>query len=385
VQVLQLDSRLKTSFRYSLYLFAAAMPFSIFITQVAIGVLLLCWLGRIFITKQLRFQKTGLEYAFLAYLIAELIALVFSTNFGQSVIYLKRFLLIPIVYSLASGIDNEKDLKTAIYIFIISTGLYSLSGIISYIINPNVRVRHIQNSMTEGGITMLGALAAFTVAWFTKKIFWKIIFLSSTIISIICLVLTATRGSWLGFFVGIFIILFYLNKKILLMIPVMIVAFYFLLPANFKTRVENIFNPNYRTNQYRLYWWSVGLKIFKDHPLVGIGDVSTGDMYDKYKDPGDKERIGHFHNNFVHIAVTLGGIGLAAFLYMTIAIFYRLWKIDKKTNYGWALAALAMFVAFHINGLFEWNFGDQEIITMIWFSLGLALVIKPAQYVKTAE
>ena len=38
-----------------------------------------------------------------------------------------------------------------------------------------------------------------------------------------------------------------------------------------------------------------------------------------------------------------------------------------------ALGALAVFVGFHINGLFEWNFGDQEIILLFWFTVGITL------------
>jgi hypothetical protein len=28
---------------------------------------------------------------------------------------------------------------------------------------------------------------------------------------------------------------------------------------------------------------------------------------------------------------------------------------------------------FHVNGLFEWNFGDSEIIMLIWATVGMAL------------
>jgi O-antigen ligase len=123
----------------------------------------------------------------------------------------------------------------------------------------------------------------------------------------------------------------------------------------------------------------VGWQIFKDHPLTGIGDVSTQTMYRRYANPDEKEIIGHFHNNYVHIAVTLGVFGISAFLFMTALIFVHLWRKFKKLQHdhtwisAWALAALSVFLAFSINGFFEWNFGDQEIITMVWFCVGLAL------------
>jgi hypothetical protein len=41
----------------------------------------------------------------------------------------------------------------------------------------------------------------------------------------------------------------------------------------------------------------------------------------------------------------------------------------------WTLASLAVFLAFNLNGFFEWNFGDAEVITIVWFVMGLALAV----------
>ena len=37
---------------------------------------------------------------------------------------------------------------------------------------------------------------------------------------------------------------------------------------------------------------------------------------------------------------------------------------------------LGAFAAFQIEGLFEWNFGDAEVVMLLWFSVGLALAGK---------
>jgi hypothetical protein len=42
---------------------------------------------------------------------------------------------------------------------------------------------------------------------------------------------------------------------------------------------------------------------------------------------------------------------------------------------GWTLAAMAVWTGFVINGFFEWNFGDQEIVTALYFVCGLALAL----------
>jgi hypothetical protein len=41
-----------------------------------------------------------------------------------------------------------------------------------------------------------------------------------------------------------------------------------------------------------------------------------------------------------------------------------------------ATIPIMIFFAFHFNGLFEWNFGDQEIAILFWFSMGLSILSK---------
>jgi putative inorganic carbon (hco3(-)) transporter len=366
---------------YSMFVFTAALPFSIALTQISLGLALLSWLFRRFFTKTISFRPLGVEWGILAFILAEVLALLFSTNFSQNIIFLKRLLLIPIVYLFALNISDEKFLKRLLWIFVISVTAYSFAGIISYFLNPTLRVRHIQNSMTAGGITMIGALVSLGMAVFYNTSKWRILNLFFTLIISFCLLLTSTRGSWIGFFIGVLFIFYHSNKKLFAIIPVFILAFYFLGPAAFSDRVKHMFDPTWRTNAKRIFWWSVGWEIFKDRPIVGIGDVSTDIKFKQYAPPQTKELAGHMHNNFIHIAVTLGLIGLTAFIFMIIGFFKALFKVligpvkIRGPSKAILLSTIAAFLAFNVNGLFEWNFGDAEIITIIWFLIGISLAI----------
>ena len=375
------DFYLEQTTKYSMYVFAAATPFSIALTQISLTFALLCMLLRRFATKTIRFKSLRVEHGFLAFIIAEILALCFSTNFSQNFIFLKRLLLIPIVYLFAYNILDEKQLKKLLWIFVISVSIYSFTGIISYFLNPTLRVRHIQNSMTAGGITMFGSLVSVGLVLFLKEKKWRYLFLAFALINAVCLLLTSTRGSWLGFFAGLLFMIYFSNKKLFLVLPVLLVGFYFLGPSAFSDRVKNMFDPTWRTNAKRIFWWSVGIEIFKDNPVFGIGDVSTSNKFKEYAPPGTTEFAGHMHNNFIHIAVTLGMVGLAAFIYMItsifVALFKNLTKIKIRGPSGAAVViAISSFIAFNVNGLFEWNFGDAEIIMLAWFFIGMSLAVQ---------
>ncbi len=145
-----------------------------------------------------------------------------------------------------------------------------------------------------------------------------------------------------------------------------------------RNRVLSMFDPYHETNYERLNIWRVGLKIFKDYPVVGVGDIDLGNIYRRYKDEYLKENFGHLHNNFMQWLVTLGVFGFAAIMFLLVNIFllnikiYRTVK-DEPVASSYAIGALASFVGFLASGLGEYNFGDQEILTMIWFTIGLNL------------
>jgi len=366
-------------------IFVAAMPFSISVTQMALGLALIVWLVRLLILKTAQVCPLSLEWAFLAFIGAEVLSLIFSTNVLESIIFLRRILLIPIVYLIAFHIKDEKKFRLILTIFIVSLTLYSFIGILTYFTTPSVRVRHIQNSMTTGGITMIASLACFALMPGLKDKYRRRLLFIFGSINAICLFLTSTRSSWLGFLAGILFIIFVTNKKALVTVPLLMAGVYFLTPQSIFYHMQHFFDPTWGTNVERLVMWKTGWRILQDYPLVGIGDVGTAPIFQRYAPPEFTYLIGHFHSNYVHIAVTLGIIGLVAYLLMMTKIFFALIKVRSIAEKGdrlffaWSAAAIAIAIAFHISGFFEWNFGDAEIVTLLWFTVGLSLAVLQLQ------
>ncbi|GJQ63889.1 MAG: hypothetical protein SCALA702_29420 [Melioribacteraceae bacterium] len=141
-------------------------------------------------------------------------------------------------------------------------------------------------------------------------------------------------------------------------------------------RLTSIFDPYLRSNFVRLSLWKAGWEMFLDHPLFGVGDIDLAELYVKYKSPYAKEIQGHLHNNYIHILAILGITGFVVIMWLLGKIFILNMKIyqtfrDKEFLGSLALGSAGCFVSFLVSGLTEWNFGDHEIITMIWFITGL--------------
>jgi hypothetical protein len=145
-------------------------------------------------------------------------------------------------------------------------------------------------------------------------------------------------------------------------------------------RLLSFFDPHLPQNFNRLAMWRGGIEIFKDHPLFGVGDIDLAKYYVKYKRPYDKEIHGHLHNNYFHFLATLGLFGLLALLFLFVMIIIIIIKIYKSTKgkpfiASYSIGALASFVSILFAGLSELNFWDQEIGTLIYFTVGLNIAL----------
>ncbi len=147
-----------------------------------------------------------------------------------------------------------------------------------------------------------------------------------------------------------------------------------------QSRLLSIFDSYNPSNRVRIELWKAGLKMFRDHPIFGVGDIDLGQMYIKYKHVYDKEIQGHMHNNFVHELAILGLFGFLAFCFLIVKIIIIDLKIYKETINkpfisSYALGTIGGFCAFLVSGLTEFNFGDQEIITLVWFTFGFNIAL----------
>ncbi len=157
-----------------------------------------------------------------------------------------------------------------------------------------------------------------------------------------------------------------------------------------RNRIGSIFDPYHITNIERMNQWATGYRIFKDNPFFGVGDIDLIPIYKKYKSSYEKENFGHLHNNYVHLIAILGLFGFFAVMYLFYKILTLNIKIYKKLKNvpfvsSFSLGVLGMFVGFLFSGLAEWNFGDHEIITLVWFLVGLNIAFYNLFNKKTAQ
>ena len=206
---------------------------------------------------------------------------------------------------------------------------------------------------------------------------------TALLIILTSILFTYIRGAWLGLFIGLFFLL-YFKKRILILVPPVLVIFALLFaPTSVANRVASVVNPEDPSTRIRVLIWKSGWEVIKDHPWTGVGFQGLRLIYDQYPDdPLLKVYGANLHNNVFQIAMEMGAVGLAAWVAIWVCYFYFLFRkirqrpLDEQQQwvfYGSAAVVLAYLVA----GTFETVFYDSEITMMVYFLMALPFVRFP--------
>jgi len=204
---------------------------------------------------------------------------------------------------------------------------------------------------------------------FRISAFWWIL-LGLVTLSII---LSFTRGVWLGCFLAGVYLLARWKPKWLLAMPILLALAYVGAPSLLRERVHLAMHPTHEPAlSIRLEMWHVALRMIRTHPWVGVGPNNIEEAYDLYLPPGKTPEVGyhsHFHNDYLQFGAERGLPCLAAWLWLMAALGWYTWKLRRRlSTQRWiADASLAAWLAFLAEGCFEFNFGTSPVLMVFLF------------------
>lgn len=196
---------------------------------------------------------------------------------------------------------------------------------------------------------------------------WRGLYFLTPVLASILVVLSMTRGIWLGFMAGFFVGLIFMGKRLFLISSLALVgslAVLFLGFGQFQNRILSQTNSAAQSNNERIHFWKANFAIFKDYPIFGIGYGQNNVHVQEYlKKEGLNELWStHAHNQYLHFLAGTGILGLFCFLYFLKEVFLAGWRElrqssqPKKAPYFLQVGALAGLLCFCVGSLTESNF-----------------------------
>jgi len=327
----------------------------------------------------------GLLWAMLSLFLWSLAAMAASSGSPRDAFVRKfiLFTLLLIVPTLARGAEKLLWIYHAVFaVAAVSAGV----GLIQFLAQPDRslldRIKGFMSIwMTFSGLLMLVlvALAAYLAVFGWRRHRWTIplgLLLAGV------LILSKTRNAWLGAVLGIAAVLALRRPRALLLLAALLPVLYFAAPANIRQRLQSGWNPEDPNTRNRIELIGTGLRLVRAHPWFGVGQKVSlvAPAYRGSTEFPDWMYL-HLHNNLLQIAAERGIPGLAIWLWFMAQLGWKALRTarsrgrpgDSGAGGGGdvavfaGLAAAGGWVALMAAGLFEYNFGDSEVLTLFLF------------------
>lgn len=378
----------------ALLAFVCAATLSISAMQAAYILAFTAFLLGLYQQRTVRQLRFPLIVPIGGFALASLLATLTAVNPYHSLVELRNILEVAVFYLAVNAIRSDRHATILLNTLIAAGAVMALYGLSQAVASGAAfRISGTSNYMTFSGqlmllITMALAQLLFNSAlWRTRwHIYWMI---PALLVLTAALLNTHTRNAWLGFAMACMVLFVLRRPRLVLLLPLLALLAFFASPHSVQNRIRSLWNLQDVTIQERLSMWRSGLHMTRDHPWTGVGMGSMRQMYQRYREAqspiAPERRLSHLHNNAVQIAAERGVIGLACWAAIWVAFFYQAWQVYRglspplSQSSALVVGSLASVAGFLVAGGFEHNFGDSEVVTLVYFLMALPFVIRRVQ------
>ena len=321
----------------------------------------------------------------------------FSVNLRNSLepgVLSVAFILFSVV--LCSAVENRRQLDTLIACMVLVGAAVSFYGICQYLFgwgyqssawvdsdmfssiqfrvastlqNPNMLGQYLILLIPLGGAELL------TSRSWGKRIFY----LCCCGVMCLCMILTFSRGAWLGLLFAGLVFFVLLEPRIIpwliLAAPFLLAGAAFVLPEAIVSRFTSIGNLGDASTSYRVFIWMGTLAMLKDYWLCGIGpgDAAFNAVYPAYSYNGIIAP--HAHNLFLQIVCDAGVAALAVFL-VVLFVYFRTMCTALSREKNWTsrifqIAFTSGVCGFLVQAMTDYSFYNYRVMFLFWAYLAL--------------
>lgn len=194
----------------------------------------------------------------------------------------------------------------------------------------------------------------------------------------VCLILTYSRGCYLGLLFAAAVFLVLLDRRFLVLGIIVLALSPLYLPESVLSRFTSIGDMGDTSTSYRVYIWMGTLAMLKHYWFCGVGPGmdAFNKVYPEYA--YNAVTAPHAHNLFLQITCDTGVCGIGVFLILLVA-FYRMMftairREGDRTMKIFQIAGTSAVTGFLVQSMTDYTFYNYRVLLLFWALLGLCVV-----------
>ncbi|MBM7622956.1 O-antigen ligase family protein [Sporohalobacter salinus] len=382
----KLDSILNMVMIVGFVVYALGATNSLGVMNTGLGIAFLAWIIKKIKNFNFKVKSTPYDKYIIFFLLAVLFSFIDSWNLARSIDRFQRYIIPIILFYML--VDLEPDLKM-IKRLLGSLFIGMLGSICYGLWQYHLGIRRISSTLFVMEFAdLLSFTAIYTIIYgiwgkikTRSKLFWLLI----SIILVISLIFTRTRGVWVAFIISLGIILILKERRYFIYFLIGMILFFaiapYFIPKTYVNRFVSIFNlQTNKSNVTRINLWKGALAIYRNHFINGIGldNFETAIRMDRYLYKPVLSKASA-HNNFLQLAAETGSFGVISFVLLFGVILkqlYTYYRLEKNNNFKLLfLSTIGLVVSYLVHGLTEYNLNDRFVGRVVWFMLAISLLL----------
>lgn len=290
------------------------------------------------------------NWIFLGYLTIIALTVIPAANNRFAFNSFQLMAVIFIMFVIATNIVDSFDrLNKLIWLLLLINFYFALKGIYNFSVSHTVAAGQQTSGMVGSGyigdendfalaLNVMIPFAFFMVIDSRRKIkkLLSFVLLIALVFGVVC---SFSRGGWVGLMVGLAYCIFKSKRKLAgmgfaLLLTLILIT---MTPSSYWQRIQTISNTNEGTAVSRINYWKAALRIYIDHPLIGVGAGNGGVWLPEYVtglgDPANQWGRA-FHGTIPQVMAELGSLGLFCYLLMIFYVIKYLSQIKKRKVSG---------------------------------------------------
>lgn len=222
-------------------------------------------------------------------------------------------------------------------------------------------------------VPMVGALLLTAKRWASR-----IVYLGCAGVMMLCLLLTYSRGCYLGILFAGALFLVMLDRRFILLGAVGLLASPMLLPDSILERFTSIGNMADTSTSYRVYIWMGTLAMLKDYWFSGVGpgEAAFNMVYPAYA--YHQISAPHAHNLFLQILSDAGVPGLVVFGLLLLSFYRTMFSAMATTRSRekriFLIAGVSSVSGFLVQSMTDYTFYNYRVMLLFWATLAISVL-----------